>query len=69
MMPLSGKREGGGAGALCRVQVNSERVGLESLVEAGEQLCRSDVSRELIPSLRCPSREELGLGREMFACS
>jgi len=31
------------------VQVNSEQVGLESLVEAGEWLGRPDVSRELIP--------------------
>jgi len=27
-----------GVGALCRVQVNSEQVGLESLAEAGERL-------------------------------
>jgi len=33
--------------------VNSEQVGLgESLAEAGERLCRPDVSRELIPPLR-----------------
>jgi len=50
------------------VQVNSEQVGLESLVEAGEQLCHPDMSRELIPPLRCQNREELGLGRAMFGC-
>jgi len=60
-------REGGGW--LCRVQVNSEQVGLESLAEAGERLCCPDVSRELIPPLRCQNREELGLGRVMLVCS
>jgi len=35
-----------GVKGLCRVQVNSEQVGLESLVEAGEGLCRPDISRE-----------------------
>jgi len=30
------------------VQVNSEQVGLESFTEAGERLCRPDVSWELI---------------------
>jgi len=59
----------GEAGVLCRVQVNSERVGLQSLAEAGERLCRPDISRELIPPLRCQNKEELGLGRAMFACS
>jgi len=42
-------------------------VGLESLAEAGEGLCHPDVSQELIPPLRCQKREELGLGRVMFA--
>jgi len=32
-------------GGLCRVQVNSEQVGLESLAEAGERLGRPDMSR------------------------
>jgi len=60
-------RRGKGRG-LCRVQVNSEQVALDSLAEAGERLCRPDVSRELIPPLWCQNREELGLGRAMFAC-
>ena len=34
---------------LCRVQVNSEQVSLESLAEAGERLCSPDIGRELIP--------------------
>jgi len=42
--------------------VNSEQVGLESLVEAGERLGCPDVSGELIPPLWCQNREELGLG-------
>ena len=33
--------------------MNSEQVGLESLAEAGERLCRPDVSRELVPPPRC----------------
>ena len=37
----------------------------ESLAEAGERLCRPDVSQELIPPLRCQSREELD--REDFS--
>jgi len=60
---------GKAGGGLCRVQVNSEQVGLESLAEAVEQFCRPDVSRELIPPLRCQNREELGLGIVMFASS
>jgi len=55
--------EEGGGGGLCRVQVNSEQVGLESLAEAGERLGRPDMSRELIPPLRSQNREELGLFR------
>jgi len=43
--------------------VNSEKVGLESLAEAGERLCLPDVNWDLIPPLRCQNREELGLGR------
>jgi len=39
----------GKVGGLCRVQVNCEQVGLESLAEAAERLCRPDFSRELIP--------------------
>jgi len=46
----------------------SEQVGLESLSEAGERLCHPDISWELIPPLLCQNREELGLGRAMFAC-
>jgi len=41
---------------LCRVQVYSEQVGLESFWEAVERLCHPDVSRELIPPLRCQNR-------------
>jgi len=54
--------------SLCRVQVNSEQVSLESLAEAGERLGRPDMSRELIALLRSQNREELGLGRAMFGC-
>jgi len=49
--------------------VNSEQVGLESLAEAGERFCCPDFNQELIPPLRCQNREELGIGRAMFACS
>jgi len=59
---------GGRGGWLCRVQVNSEQVGLESLAEAGERLGRPDMSRELIPPLWSQNCEELGLGRAMFGC-
>jgi len=59
-----GLSEGGG---FCRVQVNSEQVGLESLVEAGERLGRPDMSPELVPPLRSQSREELGLGWDIKA--
>jgi len=52
-------------GGLCRVQVNSEQVGLESLVEASERLCHPDVSQELIPPLRSQNREEFRLGRAL----
>ena len=33
-------------------------VSLESLLEAGERLCGSDVGRELVPPLRCQNRDE-----------
>ena len=33
---------------LCRVQVSSEQVSLESFTEAGERLCGADVGRELV---------------------
>jgi len=56
---------GGWGGGLCRVQVNSEQVGL---VEAGERLGRPDMSREFIPPLRSQNCEELELGRAMFGC-
>jgi len=59
--------------------VNSEQVGLESLAEAGERLCRPDISQELIPPLRSQNREELaerclpvlseaGTGRPVAIC-
>jgi len=62
-MQVSARVRRGKAGGLCSIQVNSEQVGLESLAEAGERLGRPDVSRELIPPLRCQNREELGLGQ------
>jgi len=37
----------GAGGGLCRVQVNSEQVGLESLAEAGERLRHQPGAREL----------------------
>jgi len=67
-MQISARVRRGKAGGRSRVQVNSEQVGLESLLEAGERLCRPDVSRELIPPLRCRNSEVLELGRAMFAC-
>ena len=42
--------------------MNSEQVGLESLVEAGERPCRPAVSRELVPELWWQNGA-------MFACS
>jgi len=66
-MQVSARVRRGKVRGLCRVQVNSEQVGLESLAEeAGERLGRPDVSRELIPPLWCQNREELGLGRVTF---
>jgi len=48
-------------GGLCRVQVNSEQVSLESLVEAGESLL-------WISFHQCGGKTELELGRAMFDC-
>ena len=39
--------------------VNSERVSLETFVEAFEQLGGPDIGREFVSHLRCQNREEL----------
>jgi len=58
LVMVSGSGLGRGWGVrLCSTQVNSEQVSLESLAEAGERLCRPDISRELVPPLLAKTRE------------
>ena len=47
-----------GMQGLCRVEVVSEKVSLESFVENGMLLCCSDIGHEIVPPLRCQNKEE-----------
>ena len=44
---------------LCRVEVNSEQVSLESFSEDTERLCGPESGRDLVPPLRPQNQEEL----------
>ena len=48
-----------GGGWLCRVEVDSEQVRLESFSEDSERLCGPESGRELVPPLRPQNREKL----------
>jgi len=49
-------------GKLCLVHVNAEQVGMDSLAEVGERLCRPHLSSwELVPPLLRQNREEFFL--------
>ena len=46
---------------LCRVEVDSEQVSLESFSEDSERLCSPESGRELVPPLRPQNREKMRL--------
>ena len=54
---------------LCRVEVKSEQVSLESLVEDGMWLCCPGIGLKFVSPLRCQKRKELWLHWMTFVCA